>query len=278
MSRIKVLIPFQAPFPAVALLWSLIAFHPVSVWSNDNAFEEVSGGFAEAVISDYRLHYSKEKLTHLALVLGLTGVVANTEADLEFRDYYQKNIRSDQGDHVMDAFDSIGDASIPRYSVAIYLGAALLGGQLENAGEKSKLREWGVGAFRALLLGAPQRTLLARATGSGRPTEGDSHWRFFDDNNGVSGHAFYGAVPFITAANMADSRALKHSLYAASILPGLARINNDKHYLSQVVLGWSLAYMAGDTVARTRAEKAARVSVLPVSVPGGVELVVQVDW
>ena len=43
------------------------------------------------------------------------------------------------------------------------------------------------------------------ATGASRPADGQgSHWHMFNDNNGVSGHAFIGAIPFLAAAEMVE--------------------------------------------------------------------------
>jgi len=61
-------------------------------------------------------------------------------------------------------------------------------------------------------------------TGASRPSEGDSKWRPLKDSNGLSGHAFIGAVPFITAAKMNDNPYIKTILYGFSVLPGLTRI------------------------------------------------------
>ncbi len=64
----------------------------------------------------------------------------------------------------------------------------------------------GVYASRAYLVGAPAMLLMQNVTGGSRPEEMDhgSKWDPFHDDNGVSGHAFMGAVPFLTLANMYD--------------------------------------------------------------------------
>ena len=91
---------------------------------------------------------------------------------------------------------------------------------------------------------------LQLLTGAGRPdeTHESSEWQPFQDNNGVSGHSFMGAIPFMSAAKMTDNLWLKGSLYAASTIPGISRINDDRHYFSQVMLGWWLAYLAESAV------------------------------
>jgi hypothetical protein len=81
-------------------------------------------------------------------------------------------------------------------------------------------------------------------TGGSRPSEGESYWRPFNGDNGVSGHAFLGGVPFLTAARMTDDPYIKGALYFFSALPALSRINDDKHYASQAFLGWYLAWLS----------------------------------
>jgi membrane-associated phospholipid phosphatase len=95
-----------------------------------------------------------------------------------------------------------------------------------------------------------------------------------DDTTGVSGHSFIGAVPFLSAAKMADNLWLKAGFYAASALPALSRINDYDHYPSQVFLGWWLAYLGASAVDRSQLSSAdRRILVLPQ--PGGVAAVVE---
>ena len=69
--------------------------------------------------------------------------------------------------------------------------------------------EWGEKSFRTILLGGPVLLVSQRLTGGHRPEEDGSEWNFSLDSNGVSGHAFMGAIPFLTAAHMTDNRYLK---------------------------------------------------------------------
>jgi membrane-associated phospholipid phosphatase len=88
--------------------------------------------------------------------------------------------------------------------------------------------------------------LMQHLTGGSRPQEGNepSDWKLFQDSNGVSGHAFVGALPFMTAAKMSDEIGLKIAFYTCAAFAGLSRIDDDAHYPSQVLLGWWMAYAA----------------------------------
>ena len=104
---------------------------------------------------------------------------------------------------------------------------------------------WSSRSMRSLLVGAPVLLVTQWATGASRPDEASSgsRWVPFADVNGASGHTFVGAVPFLVAAQMAKRPIVKVALYTGSGLAGYGRICDDGHYLSQVLLGWTIAHV-----------------------------------
>ena len=60
--------------------------------------------------------------------------------------------------------------------------------------------------------------IMQSTTGTSRPGEMDAKpaWKPLNDMNGVSGHAFIGAIPFLSAAQMTDNRLARATLYLAS--------------------------------------------------------------
>ncbi len=94
-------------------------------------------------------------------------------------------------------------------------------------------------SLRGSFVGAPPLIIMQQLTGGSRPTETDenSEWHPFRDKNGISGHAFMGSLPFITAAKMTDNRGYKVLFYAGSAIAPLSRVNDNAHYPSQVALG-----------------------------------------
>jgi membrane-associated phospholipid phosphatase len=129
----------------------------------------------------------------------------------------------------------------------------LLGLLCDDACWRSQTAEWGGRSLRAILSGGPAVLLLESGLGGSRPGERPeaSHWKPFDDWNGASGHAFIGAIPLLTAARMTDDRWLQGGLLFASLLPAWSRVNDNRHYLSQVGVGWWVAYLACEAVDRT---------------------------
>lgn len=190
---------------------------------------------ATRLSGDYRAFYL-DNGTYLRLTLALAagGSLANTGADSEVRGFFQDNIRSSATDGLSDIARLPGEALITVPALALfYLSTDNL---------------WAERSLRALFVGGPLGLFLRSATGGGRPTEGSSDWRTFSNNNGLSGHSFIGALPFITAAKMEDRPSVRWLLYGASTLPALSRINDDEHFFSQAALGWYLAYLSASVV------------------------------
>jgi hypothetical protein len=115
-------------------------------------------------------------------------------------------------------------------------------------GSRRTLRGWATGA--------PTLLAMQSVLGPSRPLMGDhaSYWKPFQDSHGASGHAFMGAMPFLTAADMVDNPFIKGIFFSGSFLTGWSRIQTDDHYLSQVILGWWIAYRATRCVSKTQEE------------------------
>ncbi len=156
---------------------------------------------------------------------------------------------------------------------ALFIGHFAARAYFED-GKDSWLGRWTERSLRGYLVGAAP-LLLAQYTGGSRPKErpegdgdGDDYsslWIIGSDTNGASGHAFIGAVPFITAAKMTDSIPAKIGWYALSTLPAWSRVHTGAHYPSQVLLGWGLAYFASEAVRRTESDNNFDLAIVPTS-------------
>ena len=231
---------------------------------------------AADVLSDHDRFYSTRRLRDLSFGLLGAWLLANTEADVEIQDWYRDEVRTSAGDDLSGWIKPLGNGRL----VVPALSGALLAGTLTGGTPAGRfLGRWSGRSLRALAVGAPPLLFLQVATGGSRPLEDDSRWHPFEDDNGVSGHSFVGAVPFLSAAAMTDSRPLKVLLVSGSTLCGLSRINDDAHYLSQSAMGWWVAYLACRSVEGTELGKE-RLRLLPVCPSSGLRaaVAVRIAW
>lgn len=242
--------------------------------------EEVSRWrrLGRSVIDDYGNFYSARRLGQLGLSLGVAGVLANTDADAEVRDWYQDQTTGGGADGLASAAESFGakEHVIP----AVLVGAIVAGLAGGEDGSSSPAGVWFVSMARAYAVGTPAMLYLQRLTGGRRPDDPEgSDWRpLGEGENGVSGHAFAGAVPFVTLARMSDRRWVKALALGASVLPAWSRLHDDEHFISQVALGWLLAWQATGAVADTDAPPAAGVAIAPLPVADGAGVVVSLRF
>jgi hypothetical protein len=234
--------------------------------------------FFANVVSDYRRHYTSPNFTNVLMALGVSAVFANTPIDSEvFQEHLRSELYNEESNDLLRSSNELGDYAQLTYAIPVYLSAMWLGSAF--AGEQQEeniVALWGNRALRTIVLGAPQQFILTSVTGSHRPYEGESRWSPFNDNNGVSGHAFFGAVPLLTAARLTTHPFARYSLYAVSTLPGLARVNKNKHYMSQVVMGWTLAYLSSASVFGINSNTGANIGVFANE--GGVSIGVKINF
>lgn len=225
--------------------------------------------FIQQSVDDHRRHYRKNVMVDLIPPLLVAGTLANTSADRWIRDTWQDDIRRDESDNLARVFLHVGDAAQNKVSVPLYTLTMFAGGYSGTREDDSPIATWGSRSLRANILGGPQAFVLTYALGSHRPGVGPSAWNPMNDNDGVSGHSFYGAVPFLTAARMSEHAGWRYTFYALSTLPAYARINDNQHYTSQAIMGWSLAWLATRTIANGATEQDAALTVTPMLLPDG---------
>jgi membrane-associated phospholipid phosphatase len=193
--------------------------------------------------------------------------------DQHFADWYQQDVRSAGTDHFASFWKPFGEGKI---FIPAFAGLAVAGRLMDEYPVTCLAGEYGSRVTRSYLVGFPSMLFLQRALGPSRPSEPDPHsqWRPFSDSHGVSGHAFMGSIPFITAARMTDNPWVAGTLYVCSTFTGWSRINDNQHYLSQVVLGWWMGYLACRSVSETQEAQEQAVSFAPLVSEQGVGVMV----
>jgi hypothetical protein len=230
------------------------------------------------VLEDYRNFYSCESLTCITAAFGAGALMANTGFDTTMQNAWQQGVTPTDVGNFFSNCKPIGEG---KYALAVFGAAAATGIVLEGRPSGDIIGEWGSRSLRMFAVGAPPVYLLQMATGGSRPGESSagSKWHFNSDNNGVSGHAFVGAIPFLAAADMVENPLAKGTLYVCSTFVGFSRMTDNAHYPSQVFLGWYLAWASSMAVSRTETHFAGmevRVVPLPMADLGG--LAVEAKW
>ncbi|MCF7962819.1 MAG: phosphatase PAP2 family protein [Pirellula sp.] len=208
----------------------------------------VRPGVGQRLLNDQLHFYSPDSLLVLGSGFLVGGLVANTKLDQQMYDSFQDRVSSaNRTRHFLHSWKNLGNG---YYVVPVF--AALWGiGTLFPEMERLQITgRWGERTIRGLAVGAIPTLFLQNATGASRPTEGiqSSAWHPFQDNNGVSGHAFVSSMPFITAAKMTNEPWKKSLWYVGSVIGPLSRINDGSHYPSQAFLGWWVSYVAASSV------------------------------
>jgi hypothetical protein len=223
------------------------------------------------IAEDYRNFYDCEGLVSTAAAFGAGAIMANTGFDDTMQNAWQRGVEPTGLGTFFSGCKDIGEG---RYVLPIFGVAAATGAVFEGNPVGDVVGEWGARSLRMFVVGGPPVYVLQLATGAGRPSEGrGSSWQFWQDNNGVSGHTFVGAIPFLAAADMVESPLLKGTLYVCSTFVGFSRMTDNAHYPSQIFLGWYLAWASSRAVSMTETHFAGmeiRVVPLPMADLGGV--------
>lgn len=196
-------------------------------------------GFASDLGAGYQSVYSSDNLPWLGKTLLVGGIFANTDLDQKIHNSYNKHILSDSSNDYAKVAKRFGDTG----PTAIYFGLAAIN-RLACDRDCGVIPEWGDRTAQALLIGLPAVWASQAILGGARPHHGEgSDWTIFDFNreHAVSGHAYVGAVPFLTAAQMTDNPYAKALFYGLSPMTALSRMNDQKHYFSQALMGWLYA-------------------------------------
>lgn len=226
------------------------------------------------IAADYRSFYSCESLVCLTAAFGAGALMANTGFDTTMQNAWQRGVEPTALGTFFSGCKDIGEG---RYVLPVFGVAAATGLIFEGNPAGDAIGGWGSRSLRIFVVGAPPLYAMQWVTGASRPGEGSagSQWHLLNDNNGVSGHAFVGAIPFLAAVDMVESPLAKGALYVCSTFVGFSRMTDDAHYASQIFLGWYLALASSRAVNSTELQFAnvdVRLVPLPAADLGGAAL------
>jgi hypothetical protein len=211
----------------------------------------------DRIFSDFGNLYNKKNAKNYGVALLGAGILANTKLDGQFQRWHNENIRSNFSKEWSECSKIFGEG---KYFIPITVSTMFIGRFLqERSGhfdEKFRIVSFADRTARGYTVGAPTLLIGQWALGAARPRDdGNSYWHPFQNSHGISGHAFIGAVPFMTAAQMTDKPVVKGLFYTMSTFCAWSRVKDDAHYLSQALLGWYLAYLSVRSVSETEGLK-----------------------
>ncbi len=190
----------------------------------------------------WRRNYSRRSFLRLGGAVAAAGVLAYSGADEAVDRFHTGSLRSGGTDAASRLVNPFGE----RFWFVNWFLVAVVDAFVRSG----SFSRWGRENFEALVVGLPVLWTLQRGLGANRPSDGNPspRWRPFSDDNSASGHAFIAAVPWLNLARRAPGPVNKWLARGGSVLTGWSRINDRKHYLSQVVLGWTIAWNATEAV------------------------------
>lgn len=183
------------------------------------------------------------------------GVLATAGAlyliDEDIRDFAQDS-RSDAGDIIAAGTRQFGDYRIALPTLA---ATAVLGASIDD----DKTLETGLLGLESLILCSGATQMLKLATQRQRPymEEGKGFWNSGDwtrhNDAFPSGHAtvMWSLAPII-AHQYSEQKWVAPLAYSLATLGSLSRINDDKHWASDVFCGAVIGYLGAKTVLRNR--------------------------
>jgi membrane-associated phospholipid phosphatase len=181
-------------------------------------------------------------------IAGVTGLVML--ADEEISDTWRDDIRSSSTDDLSDIFRVFGETE------AILLGAAALYGSAAIF-DLPQEREAGLLVAQSYLLSALLTEGLKRSIGRGRPENNQNDaFSFFESGSSnrsmPSGHAThaFAVAATLTEVYGEDAPWLRWVAYPTATLTALSRVNDDRHWASDVIVGGAIGYFIGKMVAR----------------------------
>ena len=192
--------------------------------------------------------FDRSDWINTAIVLGVGGGLMALDSSI--RDFIQGDLRGRGTNEVSDFFREFGDTHL----VAMGLGAAYVGGEL--IGDR-QLQETALLAEESLLLASVLGLGIKWVTQRDRPSTGKSPTSWdpfsFDGTNTSfpSGHAINAfAVASVISSEYGDNDLVGPAAYGVATVTAFSRLNENRHWASDVFVGAAIGYFVGKMVVR----------------------------
>ncbi len=169
--------------------------------------------------------------------------------DEDIQDWWQHDVRGDLTDNLASTFEPLG------HNKNTFAGAAALAG-FGMLIDNHKAQETGLLAMQAILLTAPLVEALKLTGGRHRPNHSPNDAHVWDgpawsqeQKSFASGHAAYAFTAATVIANQyKDNWLVPVGAYSVAGLTALSRVNDNKHWVSDIVVGAALGWGIGTIV------------------------------
>lgn len=221
-------------------------------------------GYGRTVIDLATSPFTADRGTLIAAGVVLGGIAGLTQLDDNIKKYTQRH-RNKTSDQVADYVRPFGEPLLlGGGTILAYAGGTALG--------NPKLQETGLLALESLIIAGSLTEGIKRVAGRQRPNQTDDQF-LFDGPNGKgksfpSGHATHAfSVASVLAEQYDETRYVPLLSYSVATLTALSRINDNKHWASDVAFSAALGYAVGKLVVRNSPFRAGgnAVTVLPYS-------------
>jgi hypothetical protein len=195
-----------------------------------------------ATATHYRALYSRRRFLRLGIAAAASAVLAYSGGDALVDEWHRDNVKGKLSDRLSSHLHQFGE----RFWFGYWAVFALV----DSFVVSSPLSRWGRRNFEAMLTGLPMLWGTQRILGAARPRDQTHGPRFFPlaDDNSASGHAFISSIPLWMGARSLEQPVARAAILALLPWVGWSRINDRKHYLGQVLLGWWIASESVDAV------------------------------
>jgi len=186
----------------------------------------------------WRRNYGRRAFLRLGGAAVVAGALAYTGADEAAESFHTGTVRTAGTDRLAHGLKFFGE----RFWFVNWLAVAAIDAWWQSG----SFSRWGRGNFEAMIVGLPVLWTVQRGLGANRPSSenGNPRWRPLAADNSASGHTFMSAVPWLNLAVRSGRWPVAAAGRLASLATGWSRLNDRKHYPSQIVLGWVIAFNA----------------------------------
>ncbi|MCP4800399.1 MAG: phosphatase PAP2 family protein [bacterium] len=218
--------------------WVIIVLMVVAAVSSGLTLKRAAAGnFRKPVGRMYKKQYSRRGFLTQGIMVTGAAVLVYSGVDEAVDSWHTKSVRSDSTDSAANFLNHIGE----RKWFFAWAGLAATDVLLAS----TPLSRWGRKTCESVIVGLPMLWGTQYLLGASRPKEtGSPKYDPFNDDNSASGHTFMAAIPMLTLAKSQAPAPAKIAGYLGSLPVGWARMNDRKHYLSQVLLGYGMAWNA----------------------------------